>query len=145
MNIQNDQCAYCLSSATTVDHFRPLVENGLPTGYITDINNLVPCCSDCNSRKGGKYWRDWYLSESNIRRLKEKGLTDETIQERLRCLERFETLTKEKLDYEEILGKEKWHEFLERKNRLNAQLHEDQMFCDDLYKEIIEYLKKYDY
>lgn len=79
LKIKEGQCAYCLGEGTGKDHLKPLVRDGLPTGYITSIENLVPCCSSCNSSKGAKEFSDWYLSEKNIKRLKEKGLNDDTI------------------------------------------------------------------
>lgn len=50
----------------TVDHTMPLVIKGMPSGYITDINNLITCCSNCNSNKGGKKFKEWYKEENNI-------------------------------------------------------------------------------
>ena len=76
LQIQSGQCAYCLGEGTGKDHLKPLVRNGMPTGYITSIQNLVPCCSACNSSKGAKEFRLWYLSDENINRLKAKGLDD---------------------------------------------------------------------
>jgi hypothetical protein len=53
-------CAYCLAArATTEDHFEPLVRKGRPTGAMNDASNMVPCCSTCNSSKGGKRFEEW--------------------------------------------------------------------------------------
>jgi hypothetical protein len=41
------------------DHLRPLVKNKLPTGYISEIRNLVPSCGPCNQSKGASDWRAW--------------------------------------------------------------------------------------
>ena len=49
-----EMCIYCAKKATSVDHVYNLVKGGLPTGYNTEKNNLVPCCSTCNSTKGSK-------------------------------------------------------------------------------------------
>ncbi|TET40105.1 MAG: HNH endonuclease, partial [Dehalococcoidia bacterium] len=35
-------CAYCGDKATEWDHLRPLVKDKKPTGYISEIRNLVP-------------------------------------------------------------------------------------------------------
>lgn len=54
------KCAYCLAArATTEDHFEPLVRKGRPTGAMNDATNMVPCCSTCNSSKGGKRFEEW--------------------------------------------------------------------------------------
>ena len=53
------RCAYCGGEYREWDHFYPLVKNRKPSGYISEINNLVPCCSSCNSKKGNKLWADY--------------------------------------------------------------------------------------
>lgn len=40
------KCAYCGDRYTEWDHFRPLVKDKRPTGYISEINNLVPSCAE---------------------------------------------------------------------------------------------------
>lgn len=39
LGIKEGQCAYCLGDGNGRDHLKPLVNNGMPTGYITDIHN----------------------------------------------------------------------------------------------------------
>src|SRR5262245_20280770 len=46
------RCAYCGNPMTEWDHLRPLVQKHRPTGYITEIANLVPSCGKCNQSKG---------------------------------------------------------------------------------------------
>ena len=43
-------CFYCLQPATTVDHVIPIIEGGDPIAY----DNLVACCTSCNSKKGSR-------------------------------------------------------------------------------------------
>lgn len=57
LGIEEGQCTYCLGIGNGRDHLKPLVSNGMPTGYITDIHNLVPCCQRRNSSKGSKVFR----------------------------------------------------------------------------------------
>lgn len=45
------QCAYCGSVASESDHLRPLVKDKKPTGYISEIHNLVPSCGKCNQSR----------------------------------------------------------------------------------------------
>ncbi len=45
------RCAYCGDKFTEWDHLRPLVFKQRPTGYISEIANLVPACGKCNSQK----------------------------------------------------------------------------------------------
>ncbi|MCY2924087.1 MAG: HNH endonuclease, partial [Planctomycetota bacterium] len=51
------RCAYCGDRASEWDHLRPLVVNRRPTGFISEIANLVPSCGKCNQSKGNQNWR----------------------------------------------------------------------------------------
>lgn len=97
-----------------MDHVKPLVTCGLPTGYITEIRNLVPCCSACNSAKGAQDFRAWYKSEKNIKRLHSEGLTDTEIDERFDIVSRYIDKIPAPIDYKTILGDNLWNEFLHR-------------------------------
>lgn len=55
-------CVYCGLQATTWDHLIGLVKNAELRGFGHQIGNLVPCCRDCNSKKGAKAW-ETYLRE----------------------------------------------------------------------------------
>jgi len=73
MDHDSFQCAYCGATASEWDHLRPLVLNKKPTGYISEIHNLVPACGKCNQSKGNKPWHTWItssakLSATNLRR-----------------------------------------------------------------------------
>lgn len=141
LSIQEGQCAYCLGDANAMDHIKPLVTNGLPTGYITDIHNLVPCCSACNSSKGKKDFSEWYLSQNNIDRLHKKGLDDEEIQNRYKVIINYINHIGEPLNYQEIVGDDLWNEYLSRRKDLIAALRENQEFCDKLDTIITDKLK----
>ena len=45
-------CAYCGAATTDWDHLRPLVKNKRPTGYISELQNLVPSCGVFRHRTG---------------------------------------------------------------------------------------------
>ena len=46
------RCTYCGDPSTERDHLRPIITNQEPTGFITEIANLVPSCGKCNQSKG---------------------------------------------------------------------------------------------
>lgn len=52
-------CAYCGEKKSEWDHFRSVVKERKPTGYITEIANLVPACGKCNQSRGNKDWEKW--------------------------------------------------------------------------------------
>jgi 5-methylcytosine-specific restriction endonuclease McrA len=62
----NGICEYCEKKpATTVDHFFPLVKDGLPTNACNDFWNLVDVCKDCNSSKGNRTIEEWKIAALN--------------------------------------------------------------------------------
>lgn len=52
-------CVYCDAKADTWDHVVGTVSRGEFTGVGHRLRNLVPCCSPCNTSKGGKNWGDY--------------------------------------------------------------------------------------
>ncbi len=99
-------CAYCGASASEWDHLRPLVVNKQPTGYISEIHNLVPACGKCNQSKGNKPWRQWMFSNAKLSP-KTKGVTD--IAQRAERLEAYANwCPPTKLDFAAIVGNEVW-------------------------------------
>lgn len=57
------ECAYCGKKATHLDHLFPLIDKRKPTGYMTEVSNLVPCCSLCNQRKGNINFVEYMRSD----------------------------------------------------------------------------------
>lgn len=53
---EEEKCVYCGRLASSVDHVFNLVKDGMPTNYNTEKNNLFPCCTICNLKKGSKPW-----------------------------------------------------------------------------------------
>ena len=61
---ENDlNCIYCGQPAETWDHVMATVKKGRYSGYGHQIGNLVPCCKDCNSKKGNKDWKAFLISK----------------------------------------------------------------------------------
>jgi hypothetical protein len=55
---QDLYCAYCDDKpAETWDHVTGLVQNAQYSGFGHTVGNLLPCCKDCNSRKGNRDWK----------------------------------------------------------------------------------------
>lgn len=66
MELPNVRCAYCGDRATEWDHLRPLVVKRRPTGFVSEIANLVPSCGKCNQSKGNSDWRDWMFGKAKL-------------------------------------------------------------------------------
>jgi hypothetical protein len=99
-------CSYCGDRATEWDHLRPLVVGKLPTGYISEIHNLVPACGKCNQSKGNKPWRDWMFSSARLSPNTRGILGLEEKAKRLKSYEEWETPTL--IDFESVAGDELW-------------------------------------
>jgi 5-methylcytosine-specific restriction endonuclease McrA len=56
-------CVYCNQPAETWDHIMAVVKNGKFSGYGHQIGNLMPCCKDCNSKKGNRDWKTFLISK----------------------------------------------------------------------------------
>lgn len=128
------RCAYCGDPRTEWDHFRPIVENKKPTGYITEIANLVPACGKCNQSKGNKHWRDWMLGDA-IRSPKARGTPG--LEGRVTRLEAYERWRKPtRIDYAAVLGPERWSKYLSLLSTAVSHLSEAQKVARELGKEI---------
>ena len=106
MTKESFQCAYCGNAASEWDHLRPLVKGKQPTGYISEIHNLVPSCGKCNQSKGNKDWRTWIRSaapHSPTRR----GISD--LEERVKRLEAYDAHTAPTcMDFSSIVAQDAW-------------------------------------
>jgi hypothetical protein len=127
------RCAYCGDPATEWDHLRPLVINRRPTGFISELANLVPACGKCNQSKRNQPWREWMLNEAAERSPAGRGLTG--IDERMARLEAFEKWrSPTHLDFESLIGRDEW----ERYWSLVEAVIEDMRSC----KEVADSLKQ---
>lgn len=99
-------CAYCGDKATEWDHFRPIVKNQEPTGYITEIANLVPSCGKCNQSKGASDWREWMEGAAKLSP-KTRGVRD--LEGRVERLGKFEAWRQpRKIDFPAVVGSVMW-------------------------------------
>lgn len=123
-------CAYCGDSYTEWDHLNPLVVDKLPTGYISEIHNLVPSCGKCNQSKGNKNWREWILSSASLSP-KSRGISD--LNSRIHCLEEYEKLFEPiKIDFREIVDDDLWREHWANYESIIASMKEAQITSDKI-------------
>lgn len=127
-------CAYCGNDATEWDHFRPLVMAQKPTGYISEIHNLVPACGKCNQSKGNKDWRVWMLSSARLSPTT-KGVAD--IEARIARLEDFERWgTPTKVNFEELIGADLWARHWQNHTALLALMREAELTAETIRKRV---------
>ncbi|MCA1063892.1 HNH endonuclease [Rossellomorea sp. AcN35-11] len=127
-------CAYCGDRHTEWDHFRPLVQNKRPTGYISEIHNLVPACGKCNQSKGNSYWREWILSSAKLSPYTRgiKNITD--IIGRLDAFEKWSTPTK--VEFEAIIDEDTWEEHWRNCDQIHQLMRESQLLSDKIKLEV---------
>ena len=139
MDAHDVRCAYCGNKATEWDHLRPLVMNRRPTGFITEIANLVPSCGKCNQSKGNKQWRDWILSSAKLSPTG-RGIPDVADRvARLEAYERWRAPTK--IDLEAIVGLDEWQAYWLLCENVIDELRGCQQVADGLRARVINYLK----
>lgn len=119
-------CVYCGDRATEWDHFRPLVVGKKPTGYISEIKNLVPSCGKCNQSKGNKKWKTWILSNARnspkVRKIEDLPL-------RIKRLEEYEEWGKTSpIDFAGIVDDMLWSQHWQN----CANLQKEMKRCQDL-------------
>jgi len=124
------RCAYCGDKSTEWDHFRPIISNQEPTGYITEIANLVPSCGKCNQSKGKSHWLVWIESGARLSP-KSRGVPD--LNSRIERLKMFEAWRQpRKIDFATVVGPEMWRrhrenwrsvlELLKKSQKLAAEI-----------------------
>ena len=131
-------CAYCGDGYTEWDHFHPLVKDKMPTGYISEIHNLVPACGKCNQSKGNKNWREWMFSNAP-RSPKTRKIKD--LEERAAILEGYEKKYPcVKADFVEIVGEDRWNKHWDNCRRIHKLMSESQKISDDIKKILSQYI-----
>jgi hypothetical protein len=129
------RCAYCGDTATEWDHLRPLVLKRRPTGFISEIANLVPSCGKCNQSKGNKQWREWMLGKAK-RSPAGRGLVDiESKASRLATYEAWRTPTR--VNFEEILGTDTWNQYWSLCEDVVAELHRSQQVANEIKSRVL--------
>ncbi|MCX5659761.1 MAG: HNH endonuclease [Planctomycetota bacterium] len=133
------RCVYCGDKASEWDHLRPLVLNRRPTGYISEIGNLVPACGKCNQSKGNKPWRTWMLSKA---KLSPAGRGIANLESRVAKIEAFENWRpSSKIDFVAILGQAEWDQYWKLCEDVIAEMAEAQQVADKLKDRIVAAVK----
>lgn len=132
MSPDDVRCAYCGDPATEWDHLNPIVSGKRPTGYISEIHNLIPACGKCNQSKGGSNWREWITGSAPLSPAS-RGVPD--LDERIsRISEYEERFQPVRLDFEAVVGEDAWAGYWEA----HARLVEEMRICDEIASGIRE-------
>lgn len=130
MSPDNMQCAYCGDPHSEWDHLRPLVVDQKPTGYISELANLVPSCGKCNQSKGKNPWREW-IRGAAPRCPGVRGIVN--LDERITRLEAYEQWRQpNRLDFRSLVGEELWNEHWKNWRDTLDQMRRSQACADKL-------------
>ena len=133
-------CSYCGSPYSEWDHLRPLVSERRPTGYVSEIHNLVPACGKCNQSKGNKPWEKWIVSTAK-QSPKSRGVTDLDLRmKRLREYEQWGCPTK--INFEKDIGPKKWKEHWENWERVLSTMEQAQKLATEINQTIAKLYAK---
>ena len=124
------RCAYCGDPCTEWDHLRPLVVDKRPTGYITEIRNLVPACGKCNQSKGNKHWKDWMMSKA---RRSPSTRQISNLAEKIRRLEAYEKWGNvSPVPFEAMVDTTLWSKHWDNHQKLLSMMKKSQETADEL-------------
>jgi hypothetical protein len=132
-------CAYCGGIASEWDHLRPLVKSKKPTGYISEIHNLVPSCGKCNQSKGNKDWRAWMLSKAKLSPTS-RSIVD--INMRIEKLEAYEKWMTTKVEFDSIVAPEIMAQHWKNHDELQSLMRKAQELATVIYRSVAEARKK---
>jgi hypothetical protein len=130
MSPEDLRCVYCGDPSTEWDHLRPLVKGKRPTGYVSEIANLVPACGKCNQSKGANDWRGWMRGNARLCPTR-RSILD--IEDRIAKLEAFERWREpRKVDLELAAGPELWHKHWSNREALWEMMQVCQKTADQI-------------
>jgi hypothetical protein len=134
MTAETVSCVYCGDKCNAWDHLQPLVVNRRPTGYISEIANLVPACQPCNSSKGNSKWRDWMAGKAS-QSPTTRGI--QNVESRVTRLEAYERWRKPTLvDFEAIVGHDAYEAYWLELDRIIAEMEISQAIANELRTKI---------
>lgn len=128
------RCSYCGGSWHTWDHLRPLVTKCKPTGYVTEIANLVPSCSPCNSSKGASPWKKWMFGKAKGSPLARRIADLESRADRLTHFENWRKPIK--VDFEAVLGARDWNNYWSLHDAVISDMKAAQQVANSLRKRV---------
>lgn len=128
LHAEDLRCAYCGDPSTEWDHLRPLIMDKQPTGYISEIANLVPACGKCNQSKGNKNWRSWMLSSAKLSPTS-RNIPD--IDKKISRLEAYENWHNvQPIDLVKLAGADDWNAYWQSRQIVIDAMRDSQKLAD---------------
>ena len=129
-------CSYCGSTFTEWDHLRPIVKDRKPTGYVSEIHNLVPACGKCNQSKGNTAWRQWMYSDAKLSPRSRRVGDIDVRAERLKAYENWGTPIV--VDFAAIVGQDDWKQHWDNWKTIQSAMQDAQRLADRINQLVAE-------
>jgi hypothetical protein len=137
MTMERLSCIYCGSPTTDWDHLRPLVRDSRPTGYISEIKNLVPSCGPCNQSKGAADWKAWMVGKARGSPTT-RGVTD--IVNRVSRLDEFVSWGNvSRLSFENMVPHDMWRDYWDQLDKVTDAMRAAQQKATLVRQHIMEF------
>ena len=135
-------CAYCGDPATEWDHLNAIIKDKKPTGYFTEIHNLVPACGKCNQSKRNQPWREWIVGPARLSP-KTRGVSD--LEARIARLDAYERAFEPRIvDFEEVIGASAWRKHWKNCEAIKSLMRHSQELSDDIAAALQAYVENLD-
>jgi 5-methylcytosine-specific restriction endonuclease McrA len=132
----NLECAYCGDPSSEWDHLRPLIKSRRPTGFISEIGNLVPSCGKCNQSKGNSEWETWMTGPARWSPAT-RGVAD--LDNRIARLKRFAVWKKPtSADVGTLVGSQIWDSYWSKWKLLVEAMKSAQAEADQIKRMVAE-------
>jgi hypothetical protein len=128
------RCSYCGGPWHTWDHLRPLVTKCQPTGFVTEIANLVPSCTPCNSSKGASPWKKWMFGKAKGSPLARRIPDLDSRAERLTEYEKWREPIQ--IKFQAVLGEADWNHYWSLHDAVVNDMKAAQQVADTLRKRV---------
>lgn len=123
-------CAYCGDPATEWDHLNAIIKDKRPTGFFTEIHNLVPACGKCNQSKRNQPWREWIVGPAKLSP-KTRGVSD--LEDRIARLDAYERIFEPRvIDFEVVVGADKWKRHWANCEAIKSLMRDSQELSDEI-------------
>lgn len=134
MNLHSCVCVFCGDKATEWDHLNALVKNKRPTGYISEIHNLVPACGKCNQSKGNTDWEAWMRGNAKLSPTTRRifDLEDRII--KIKAYERIQKPTV--INFKEIIGEVEWENYWHNCQLIHDSLQKIQPIAKNIQQKV---------
>lgn len=133
-------CAYCGDAKSEWDHLNSIVSGSDPSGFITELANLVPSCGKCNQSKGSKPWLEWMKGEAKLSP-NGRGIPEQDTEKRIKRLQKFELAYRPtKIDYSALFGAKAWGKHIGHLGKILKSLEKAEAHAVDLRSKAAAYV-----